>query len=296
MKYSFMFGNDRIKLSQLESERISYVPCTYKKPLFEWAGYAKSKVPVTLDRITKSAWVRADRLQAMTGVQIFTGFPTNRKNGSLFLVDIDIENHLLKSNPDVVVGIVDIYRNNVDREPCIVKTKSAGFRLSLFTSFHGSKLQFKDDHDKMLLEIFAKGLSRIDDRYHQYQGSIFDIPECPKSTIVEIRELILQISVEKHLKPATDRIVVAKSQLGNLHIQWDNNNKSQLFPTSYCRATTHKSNRDEVRFTRHKNGNIDGKCFNCGEVWWESIRTQRHHDTYSNMYSRNKNQAKRRIR
>ena len=63
--------------------------------------------------------------------------------------------------------------------------------------------------------------------------------------------------------------MVKTSQLGDIDIEWDENGRSQYFPTEYCQETSHSSNREEVRFTKYRDGSVDGKCFNCGESWWE---------------------------
>jgi len=127
----------------------------------------------------------------------------------------------------------------------------------------------------MLLEIFClKGLSRIDHRYSQVSGSLLDIPTLPKSALIEIHGIISEVGTEK--TEEVERVIASRSQIGDLEIEWDSKNLSQLFPTLHCQATSHTSNRDEVRFKRYPDlfsatGEpcVDGKCFNCGGWWWE---------------------------
>ena len=121
----------------------------------------------------------------------------------------------------------------------------------------------------MLFEVLAdKCLTRIDPRYAMVSGSLLDIPTLPKKTLQEIYHIIASIASEESTdeKPRT---VVEKSQLGELNIEWGSDGRSQYFPTQYCQETSHASNRDEVRFTKHADGSVDGKCFNCGKTWWE---------------------------
>ena len=101
-----------------------------------------------------------------------------------------------------------------------------------------------------------------------YLVAFSDIPTLPKSTLQSIYHIISEIASHEQ-SDSKPREVVEKSQLGELDIEWDANGRSQLFLTQYCQATSHTSNRHEVRFTKHTDGSVDGKCFNCGESWWE---------------------------
>ena len=261
----------RITLAELETHGLSYVPCGKvdgkDQPILPWASHALTKRRVTLESYGKkaNAWI----LSKMTGVQIFTGYPTYR--GKKHAVDIDIEAHLIEKYPSVYQDILKIWNKAVDRPACIIKTKSDGRRLSAFCEYLDDKISFKDTAgDKMVLEIFSiKGLSRLDYRYSILQGSILDIPEIEKKAIQDIYHLLS--SVEGIDKPcqSSERQIIGESQLGDLDIQWDSDNRSQLFSTAHCQVTKHKSKRDEVRFTRYADGSVDGKCFNCGESWWE---------------------------
>ena len=207
----------------------------------------------------------------MTGVQLMTGAPTYQSASpvDLHYVDIDIEKHLIDAYPEIVDRILEIYRDSCQGNlPCIVATKSAGLRLSAFAPYLDKKRAFKDEVG-MLLEIFSeKGLSRLDGRYAMLEGSILDIPTIPREALQDIHAVISDVATEKSV-PHTERKAVSESQIGNLSIQWDKDGRSQLFSTEHCQATSHKSTRNEVRFTKYADGSIDGKCFNCGETWWE---------------------------
>ena len=148
--------------------------------------------------------------------------------------------------------------------------------MSSFTAFCGPKISWRNAKEQMLIEIFAlHGMSKVDRRYTQISGSILDIPEVPKSSIAEIYNLAEQVGT-RISQQTTPSKVVGKSQIGQLDIDWRERKHSgrvwivsQLFPTEHCQATTHLSNRKEIRFTLHKNGAIEGHCWNCGESWWE---------------------------
>ena len=261
----------RITLAELETNGLSYVPCgqidSKDQPLFAYAHLWDKHKQVMLADYGKKAnpWA----MNSMTGVQLITGDPTYR--GKKRLVDIDIEAHLIEKYPKVYQDILKIWNKAVDRPACIIKTKSDGRRLSAFCEYLDDKIAFKDTAgDKMVLEIFSiKGLSRLDHRYSILQGSILDIPEIEKKTIQDIYHLLLSIEGIDKPHQSSERQIIGESQLGDLDIQWDSKNRSQLFSSSYCQVARHTSNRDEVRFTRYADGSVDGKCFNCGESWWE---------------------------
>ena len=211
--------------------------------------------------------------------QICTGEPTYRSDptspdGFIYLTDLDIENHLIETHPDVVERITALYRQACDGVPCIVETKSKGLRLSAYAPYLDGKRSYQDDNGKMLLEIFSeKGLSRLDHRYGFIEGTILELPVIPHKAISDIHALISEVATEqKH--DTTPREIVEKAQIGNLDIEWDKDNRSQLFSTEHCQKTSHRSNRLEVRFTRYPDGSIDGKCFNCGATWYEIPPTQ----------------------
>ena len=262
-----------IRLADLEAAGLSYVPCGQvdgeDQPLFAFAHLWGNKQQVTLASFGRKAnpWT----LNRMTGVQLMTGAPTYRSASpvDLHYVDIDIEKHLIDTYPEIVNRILEIYRYSCQgNPPCIVKTKSAGLRLSAFSSYLDRKLSFENEGG-MLLEIFSeKGLSRLDGRYAMVEGSILDTPTIPKEVLQEIHTVISEVVPETQSE-RSERKVVSESQIGNLRIEWDKNGRSQLFSAAHCQVTSHKSTRNEVRFTKYADGSIDGKCFNCGETWWE---------------------------
>ena len=263
-----------VSLKDLEHAGISYVPCGEvdgkNQPLLKFSSLWGNQKRVRRKTYGKK-W-NAHSTREMTGVQIMTGKPTYKRvgrTGYFYYTSIDIERRMLELFPDTVTQIRKLYEDSVIGTPCVIKTKSDGLRLDAYTEYVGKKMSFKDAEQKMLFEILAdKCLARIDARYAIVSGSILDMPTLPKEALQDIHQIISQIATveESDNKP---REVVEKSQLGDLDIEWDNKSRSQLFPTSHCQRTAHRSNRDEVRFTKHADGSVDGKCFNCGETWWE---------------------------
>ena len=261
-----------LRLADLEAAGLSYVPCGQidgeDQPLFAYAHLWGTKQRVTLASFGKKAnpWT----LDQMTGVQLMTGAPTYRPASPLYyhLVDVDIEKHLIDNHPAVVEKILALYRSGCQGTPCIVETKSGGRRLSAFCPYLDRKRSFEDEGG-MLLELFSeKGLSRLDGRYAMLEGSVLDMPVLQKTVLQEIHAVISEVTPEN--KPlSSDRKTVSESQIGDLRIKWDKDGRSQFFSAQHCQATSHKTTRDTVRFTKYADGSIDGKCFNCGETWWE---------------------------
>ena len=264
----------QLSLTDLESARLSYVPCGQVKgidqPILPFASLWGQRRRVSRD--TYGKFWNAHKLRNMTGVQIMTGKPTYKrigKTGYLYYTSLDIERRMLENYPDEVEQIRKLYENSVVGTPCVIKTKSEGLRLDAYTEYVGKKMSFKDDADKMLFEVLAyKCLARLDARYAMISGSVLDIPTLPMPTFQSIYHIISEIAANEQSddKP---REVVETSQLGDLDIEWDANGRSQLFTTEHCQKSSHRSNRDEVRFTKYADGSVDGKCFNCGESWWE---------------------------
>ena len=264
----------RLSRTDLETAGLSYVPCGKvdgeDQPLLKFASLWGQRRHVSREAYGKR-W-NAYTTHNMTGVQLMTGKPTYKRDGRigyLYFTSLDIERRMIEKYPDTVAQIRTLYEANVIGTPCIIKTKSDGLRLDAYTEYVGKKMSFKDDENKMLFEVLAdKCLARIDARYAMISGSILNIPTLPKATLQEIYHIIAEISTHEQSddKP---REVVEKSQLGDLDIEWDSNGRSQLFPTEHCQRTPHTSNRYEVRFAKYADGSVDGKCFNCGESWWE---------------------------
>ena len=271
----------QITLTELENANISYVPCGCvdgeDKPLLKFGhlwGHRKRVTHKTYGRKFNSY-----TLSDMTGVQLMTGFPTYRRSGKndfLYYTSIDIERQMVEAFPDEVAQIQRLYCENVEGTPCRLATKSEGLRLDAYTPYVGKKMSFKDDAEKMLLEILAdKCLARIDARYAMLEGSLLDIPALPKETLQDIYGILADIATQEQ-SDNIPREVVENSQLGVLDIEWDSNGYSQYFPSEHCQCTSHQSNRDTVRFKRHTDGSVHGKCFNCGESWWEIAPLPQH--------------------
>lgn len=259
-------------LAALESAGISYVPCTYQKPIPQHKHFWGKREQVTLERLfTKSpAWA----LRKMTGVQLLTGYPTYRPDktspdGYIYLSDIDIESTFLQRYPQHAEKVRALYLEGVEGTPCEIETKSEGWRFSAFCAYLDPKREFHDKTDgKMLVEFFSvKGLSRIDDRYKMLQGSLLEIPTLDKRVLQEIYQLLIEVSDTKE-HAARDTRVVERAQLGDIAIDWEADGKSPYFLSEYCQATSHRSNRLTVQFSRWAGG-VRGHCFNCGESWWE---------------------------
>ena len=264
-----------LTLSDIEDAGLSYVPCGQIKgedqPLLSYSHLWDVRRQAMLESHNKvSAWA----LQNMTGVQLMTGLPSyrpseNSPTGYLHLTDIDIERKLIDAHPDIVDRIADVYRSFCDRKPCIIETKSGGNRLSAFSDYLDPKREYHANDDEMFMEIFSlKGLSRLDHRYAILEGSILDLPIIPKTALREIHAIISEVAKHKqHSK--RDRGVVETSQISGLDLHWDASGRSQYFETSHCQATSHKNtSRDTVQFLKIRDG-VMGKCYNCGESWWE---------------------------
>jgi len=267
-----------VYLADIEDAGISYVPCGEvngeDQPLLKFAHLWGQRIHVTRQTYGKK-W-NGYALRDMTGVQLMTGFPTYKRSGKLdylYYTSLDIERRMIESYPDEVAKIRKLYEDHLIGTPCILATKSEGLRLDAYTPYVGKKMSFKDEDGKMLFEVLAdKCLARIDHRYAMVSGSLLDLPTLPRETLQEIYHHINAIATEESTDN-TPRTVVEISQIGDLDIQWGEDGRSQYFPTQHCQRTSHTSNRDEVRFTRHADGSVDGKCFNCGKTWWEITPT-----------------------
>ena len=288
MREIILADKTEYSLDVFDNLGISYIPCGNlsgkDQPLFQFKGLWGKTQHIGMDNF--DTYHGDHYLESnMTGVQIFTGTPSFRKKGKLnsYLVDIDIEKQMVSDHKDAVLQIIDTYRNSVQfpQKPSIILTKSGGFRLSMFNDYHGPKIWWKSEKDEMLLEIFSKhGLSRIDHRYEQLEGSLYRIPDVPKSVPQEIYLITDKIGNRSSMK-TTSNTVVDKSTIGDLDIEWSEKTigkkkvlESQKFTTEHCHLTSHLSNREEVKFTRHPNGAIEGFCFNCQENWWEKTPAQ----------------------
>ena len=263
-----------ISLVDLESAQISFVPCGKvngkDQPLLSYAHLWGHRRRVTRQTYGKK-W-NPYTTRDMNGVQLMTGFPTYKHGeGNLYLyyTSLDIERRMIETFPDEVAQIRKLYEDNLTGSACILATKSDGLRLDAYTEYVGKKMSFKDANGKMLFEVLAeKCLARIDARYAMVSGSVLEIPTLAKTTLQEIYHIIAGIATHEQ-SDSQPREVVETSQIGDLDLEWDDKGRSQLSSTQHCQRTSHSSNRDEVRFTKYPDGSVDGKCFNCGESWWE---------------------------
>ncbi|MEH0007937.1 MAG: helix-turn-helix domain-containing protein [Flavobacteriales bacterium] len=262
-----------ILLSALDAAKISYVPCGTvdgkDQPLLKYAHLHGKRQHVTRETYGKK-W-NAHTTSDMTGVQLMCGKPTYKRHGRtgyLYYNSIDIEARLGTEYPEVAAQITTVYREACEGAPCEIQTKSGGLRLDAYTPYSGKKWAFSDAGG-MLLEVLAdKCLARIDHRYQMLSGSLLEMPTLPKEALQEIHGIISEVATTESADE-NPREVVETSQIGDLAIEWGSHGRSQLFPTEHCQRTNHSSNREEVRFTKHSDGSSDGKCFNCGETWWE---------------------------
>ena len=272
--------NQRYTLNEIESSGLSFVPCGKvngkDQPLLPYKDHWSYRKQVTRKSYGEE-W-NEYRLSQMNGIQIFTGYSTFRAIeddfGCLYYTSIDIEAFLIENFPEHTYSIKKAYMDNITGTPCVLKTKSNGLRLDAFTTYVDKKLIFQTEND-MLCEILSdKCLTRLDSRYELIIGSITEMPNADEALIHTVADIMSDITktpkaekTENHVP--TKRQIKDSLTINNLNIHWDAYNRSQLFETQYCKATQHKSNRKEVRFTRYSHGGIDGKCFNCNGHWWE---------------------------
>jgi len=287
-------SGERIYLSDLEKHGLSYVPCDHNSPAVDRYAHLWN----TQEQVTLASYGETETdhyiFKQMQGVQIMTGQPTflpskTSPSGYLYLIDFDIENLLKTTYPDHYKRLITtIYTLHRDRTPCHIRTKSDGDRFSLYVPGFSNKIEYHDKTSgKMLFEFFSKnGLSRLDNRYGLINGSLFDIPEfhTPEDTnslTDAVCEILEEIGSRHQNKSTRNAEIAETSQIGELNINWvattikkDDGTTyealvSQLFPTKNCQKTKHASNRNEVSFTKFKDGSTLGHCFNCGGSWWE---------------------------
>ena len=289
-------GNKAIKLSDLEACGISYVPCTYEKPLFKYAHLWDVRLQVNLDSYSND--VHGWAMSKMQGIQIMTGRPTHRADehspdGYQYLTLLDIEARFIERYPDEFSTIERLLKESCLSKPCIIESKSGGQHSYFFCDYLAPKTAFQDKSDeKMLVEIFSrKGLGRLDDRYRFIEGSILNLPTLPKATLETIYTHLSKAADEKQ-HPSPDEATVVKqsqikdkspdeatvvkqSQIKDKEILWSDG-RSQLFPQSYCQTTTHRDpNHKAVQFFK-RNGGVLGRCYNCGSVWYETAPSRKH--------------------
>ena len=265
-------------LQQFEDARLSYVPCTYDTPIFKFGNLWDTERQVTRTSYGKqfNTW----KLSGMQGVQLMTGKPSYRVidgNHREYLTDIDIEARLLDRYPEHAERILKTYREACIGEPCIIKTKSDGRRLSAFTPLYGPKVPFTDkvkegtdDTKTMLLEFFSRmGLSRLDNRYALIEGSLLAIPSLPTEALREIRAILFEIADVASQRSKSTKVVDASENRDDLEIVYDADGKSEIFSNVHCQAgiREHDSGRATVQFFRNADGSEIGHCVGCGGSW-----------------------------
>ena len=271
-------------LQQFEDARLSYVPCTHDTPIFKFGHLWNTERQVT--RASYGKQFNTWKLSRMQGVQLMTGKPSYRDvdgNPREYLTDIDIEARLLDRYPEHAERILKTYRQACHGEPCIIKTKSDGRRLSAFTPLYGPKVPFTDkikdgtnDTKTMLLEFFSQmGLSRLDNRYALLEGSILAIPSLPTEALREIRTIIFEIGDVASQRRKSAKVVDASQDYDDLEIVYDADGKSEIFSNVYCQAgiRQHDSGRATVQFFQNADGSEIGHCVGCDGSW---IRKKAH--------------------
>ena len=264
-------------LQQFEDARLSYVPCTHNTPIFKFGHLWDTERQVT--RASYGKQFNTWKLSGMQGVQLMTGKPSYRlvDGKPEYLTDIDIEARLLDRYPEHAERILKIYHEACRGEPCIIKTKSDGRRLSAFTPLYGPKVPFTDkvkdgthDTKTMLLEFFSQmGLSRLDNRYALLEGSLLAIPSLPTEALREIRAIVFEIGDVASQHRKSTKVVDASQDYDDLEIIYGADGTSQAFSNVYCRSRirTHDSGRATVQFFKNADGSEIGHCVGCNGTW-----------------------------
>ena len=275
--YKLTTKNRVYNLSDIESAGLSYVPFTTMQygtdtPMAKFKHLWGEREQIYLSDYDNL------NLERMRGVQIFTGTPTFRETDGKYhyLVDIDIEYLMLSLHKEHVSRIGKLYRDNIQGNACITRTKSGGLRLSAFTDGCDYKRSFTND-EGMLIEFFGRhAMSKYDDRYEIVEGCILDIPYMPIDVYKDMSEVCHEVGNLHYFKKKHNTITSEKRSIDSMVLEWKEKylkcgkvQESQLVSTDYCPMTNHSSSRNEIRYTKYPNGSIDGICFNCGERWWE---------------------------
>ena len=257
------------QLPEIEAAGLSYVPCSHEQPILKFAHLWDNALQVNLDSYGDEA--HRLKLSGMKGIQIMTGKPTKRMNGEVweYLVVLDIESRLFTEYPDIAEEIRDIYRFSCHGSPCIIESKSEGLHLYAYCEYLDKKRSFKNRDGKMLLEFLSqKCLSRVDDRYRIKAGDLLNIPSIDKSALQQIYHLLSTIAPEETASNTPSRIVETV-EIGDLHLDFNSEGKSQYLPLSQCLSEikhTGDQTRKSVRYTQG-HGELIGFCFNCEHEW-----------------------------
>ena len=257
------------QLPEIEAVGLSYVPCSHEQPILKFAHLWDNALQVNLDSYGDEAHRR--KLSGMKGIQIMTGKPTKRINGEIveYLVVLDIESRLFTEYPDIAGEIRDIYLSACHGSPCIIESKSEGLHLYAYCEYLDKKRSFKNRDGKMLLEFLSqKCLSRVDDRYRIKEGNLINIPSIDKFALQQIHHLVSTIAPKETASNTPSRIV-EKVNIGDLHLEFDDEGQSQYLPLSQCLSAvlhTGDQTRKSVRYTQG-HGELIGFCFNCEHEW-----------------------------
>ena len=257
------------QLQDIEAAGLSYVPCSHEQPILKFAHLWDSALQVNLDSYGDEAHRR--KLSGMKGIQIMTGKPTKRMNGEIleYLIVLDIESRLFTEYPDIAGEIRDIYGSACDGSPCIIESKSEGLHLYAYCEYFDKKQSFKNRDGKMLLEFLSQQcLSRVDDRYRIKAGDLLNIPSIDKSALQQIHQLLSTIAPQETASNTPSRIVETV-EIGDLHLDFNSEGKSQYLPLSQCLSEiehTGDQTRKSVRYTQG-HGEFIGFCHNCKHEW-----------------------------
>lgn len=257
------------QLQDIEATGLSYIPCSHEQPILKFAHLWDSALQVNLDSYGDEAHRR--KLSGMKGIQIMTGKPTKRLNGEILehLIVLDIESRLFTEYPDIAGEIRDIYLSACHGSPCIIESKSEGLHLYAYCEYFDKKRSFKNRDGKMLLEFLSqKCLSRVDDRYRIKEGDLLNIPSIDKSALQQIHQLLSTIAPQETTSNTPSRIVETV-EIGDLHLDFNSEGKSQYLPLSQCLSEiehTGDQTRESVRYTQG-HGELIGFCFNCEHEW-----------------------------
>lgn len=281
-------GNRTYTLTQFENAGISYLPCNGgDAPLIKYAHLWDREQPFGIKDWSRSPWEQAELARNLTGLRLVTGKPSSRLITNpnttakrYYLAVADIEPYLVNHHPHIAAQIERTYRQACEGTPCIVASKSGGRHYYAWIPFYhnAGTFQLKEhtgNHDDgtpiyaNLLDILTRRASaRVNPQYEILQGDLLNIPLLPRQTMAEICYLVMPIAAK--VAGAKPRVIVETSQVENLDIEWDADSKSQYFPAAHCRATSHRDEqRATVRCHKRKDGSVTGKCFNCGETWFE---------------------------
>ena len=190
--------NENIFLNELEDCGISFIPIgSNGKPKLKYAELRNGGNQITRKSFNKpGSWWTSN----VYGVQVMTGRISQcLLNGHThFLVDIDVEEQMVRNHNELVQSVWDMYRQNCDGEPFLVNTKSGGKRMSAWSTYNNKVLKFVDtsimaeqNRFPMAMEIMSEnGMSRYDERYEIAEGSLASLPSLRDEILNDIIEMV----------------------------------------------------------------------------------------------------------